>query len=201
VIRTTLNFFLTRELCPAHLSTRDVETYMTTMATAAQTDRPKRSIDSASPFVEAIGQILLRAALVSIIAYFGAFKFTNAEAHAIEPLVANSPLLSWLYRLTDVRGASRLIGGAELTIAALILLRPYRPMLSAVGSIGAIGMFLTTLSFLVTTPGMWQRVEGFVAPTGAGGFILKDVFLLGAAAWSAGEALAATCRARARTTQ
>jgi uncharacterized membrane protein YkgB len=143
----------------------------------------------------------LRAALVAIIAYFGAFKFTNAEAHAIEPLLANSPLLSWLYDVTDVRGASRLIGGAELAIAALILLRRYRPALSVIGSIGAIGMFLTTLSFLATTPGMWQRVEGFIVPSGAAGFILKDVFLLGTAVWSAGEALAAAARVRVHAAQ
>jgi reactive chlorine resistance protein C len=174
---------------------------MTAVTAAAQSARARRSIDDTAHLFQATGHALLRVALVSMIAYFGAFKFTSAEAHAIEPLLTNSPLLSWLYRLTNVQGASRLIGAAELTIAALILLRPYRPMLSTIGSIGAIGRFLTTLSFLVTTPGIWRSVEGCIVPSGAGGFILKDVFLLGAAAWSAGEALAATCRARARTTQ
>jgi len=61
--------------------------------------------------------------------------------------------------------------------------------LSALGSVAAIAMFLTTLSFLVTTPGMWVRVEGVIVPSGSGGFIIKDLLLLGAAAWSAGEAL------------
>jgi uncharacterized membrane protein YkgB len=41
-------------------------------------------------------------------------------------------------------------------------------------------MFLATLSFLVTTPGL---------DSGTQGFIMKDVFLLGAAVRSAGEAL------------
>ena len=40
---------------------------------------------------------LLRYGLVVMIAWFGAFKFTPAEAQAIQPLVANSPLLHWLY--------------------------------------------------------------------------------------------------------
>jgi uncharacterized membrane protein YkgB len=57
-------------------------------------------------------------------------------------------------------------------------------------------MFLTTLSFLVTTPGSWGVVDGLVVPAGAGGFLIKDVLLLGAALWSAGEALSASRRSR-----
>jgi uncharacterized membrane protein YkgB len=52
----------------------------------------------------------------------------------------------------------------------------------------AIGMFFVTLSFLVTTPGLWQWVDGFPAPDGAAAFLLKDAFLLGAAMVTAGEA-------------
>jgi reactive chlorine resistance protein C len=136
------------------------------------------------------GTVVLRYGLVLIIGYFGAFKFTAAEAKAIQPLLEHSPLMSWLYGFTDVRGASRLIGIAELTIAALIFVRPWAPRISALGSLLAVGMFLTTLSFLVTTPGVWLQVEGFPAPSEAAAFILKDVFLLGAAISTAGEALA-----------
>ena len=39
-------------------------------------------------------------------------------------MVAHSPLTAWLYRVTNVAGASRVIGAAELTIAVLLLLRP-----------------------------------------------------------------------------
>jgi len=46
-----------------------------------------------------------------------------------------------------------------------------------------------TLSFLVTTPGIWLWVEGFPAPSEAAAFLLKDVFLLGAAICTAGEAI------------
>ena len=134
---------------------------------------------------------VLRYGLVVIIAWFGAFKFTPSEAQAIQPLLANSPLLGWLYALLDVRGASRAIGTVELLIALLIALRPWRPRLSAAGSLAAVGMFLTTLSFLATTPGAWAQVDGFVVPGEAGAFLIKDVFLLGAALWTASEALAA----------
>ena len=51
-------------------------------------------------------------------------------------------------------------------------------------------MFLTTLSFLVTTPGVWEpSAGGFPALSGKPGqFLIKDLALLGIALWSLGEA-------------
>jgi reactive chlorine resistance protein C len=138
--------------------------------------------------LQAIGTGILRYGLVLILVYFGAFKFTPTEARAIQPLIEHSPLMSWLYSLLDVSGVSRLIGIAELTIAGLILSRPWSARVSGLGSLAAVGMFLTTLSFLLTTPGMWQWVDGYPAPSAGGAFLLKDVFLLGAALITAGEA-------------
>jgi len=105
-------------------------------------------------------------------------------------------LLSWLYASTDLRGASRIIGVAEIAIALLIAARPFSACVSAAGSIGATVMFLTTLSFLATTPGSWGVVDGILVPTGAGSFLIKDLLLLGASVWTAGEALSATRRRR-----
>ena len=53
-------------------------------------------------------------------------------------------------------------------------------------------MFLTTLSFLFSTPGWEASLGGFPALSVVPGqFLLKDVVLLGAAVWSLGEALTA----------
>ena len=144
--------------------------------------------------MEAVGAGILRYALTGILLYFGAFKFTEVEALAIQPLIANSPLLWWLYRISSVQGVSNLLGAAEITVAVLIAVRAFSSRLSALGSLGAIGIFATTLSFLLSTPGVWQRVPGFPlpVPNEAGAFLLKDVFLLGAAFLTAGEALRAT---------
>jgi reactive chlorine resistance protein C len=135
--------------------------------------------------------IVMRYGLVLIILWFGLFKFTPSEAQAIQPLVSHSPLLSWLYAVTGVRGASRVIGIVEIAAALLMAARPFSARLSAVGSIAATLMFLTTLSFLATTPGSWGVVDGFFVPANAGSFMIKDLLLLGAALWTAGEALAA----------
>jgi uncharacterized membrane protein YkgB len=145
----------------------------------------------------AAGGTVLRAGLVGILLYFGAFKFTAVEAEAIRPLVASSPVIGWLHGVLGVQGTSNLLGVVELALAALIALRPIAPAWCALGSLGATGMFLTTLSFLASAPGVWVRVPGFAlpVPSALGAFLLKDVFLLGAALWSAGEALAAGRRA------
>ena len=135
------------------------------------------------------GGYILHYGLVVLLLWFGAFKFTEAEAKAIAPLIAHSPLMSWLYHVADVRTVSRIIGLTEIAIALLMATRPFAARLSAIGSLAAIGMFATTLSFLATTPGMFVRVEGFIVPSDGGAFLIKDVFLLGAAIWSASDAL------------
>ena len=60
-------------------------------------------------------------------------------------------------------------------------------------------MFLTTLSFLVTTPGAWEpSLGGFPALSALPGqFLIKDLALLGIALWSFGEAWKASERAAA----
>src|SRR3954451_18987495 len=67
--------------------------------------------------------------------------------------------MSWVYRVMSVGGFSSLLGVVEIAIGVLIALRPVWPMGSAVGSGLAAGVFLTTLSFLVTTPGLGVRLE------------------------------------------
>ena len=128
--------------------------------------------------------------LILVIAWIGAMKFTAYEAGAIEGLVANSPLLSWVYSVLSVRGASAVIGGTELIIAALIAARPFSATLAAVGGALAIGMFATTASFILSTPGVFEgSLGGFPALSVLPGqFLIKDVVLLAAAVWVFAEA-------------
>ena len=51
-------------------------------------------------------------------------------------------------------------------------------------------MLLTTLSFLVTTPGVWESsLGGFPALSALPGqFLIKDLALLGISLWTLGEA-------------
>ena len=81
-------------------------------------------------------------------------------------------------------------------IALLIAARPFAPRAAALGSLLAVGMFLTTLSFLVTTPGVWEpSLGGFPALSALPGqFLIKDLALLGIALWTLGEAWKASQR-------
>jgi uncharacterized membrane protein YkgB len=97
--------------------------------------------------------------------------------------------MSWMYRLLSVQGVSNLLGVVEISAAVMIALRPVSAKISALGSATAVMMFLTTLTFLFTLPGWEPSLGGFPALSGSGGFLLKDVILLGAAVWSLGEAL------------
>jgi uncharacterized membrane protein YkgB len=145
--------------------------------------------------LKSIGMHIARYGLVIVLLWIGGMKFTAYEAEGIRPLVTNSPLMSWVYRVMSVGGFSSLLGAVEIAIGLLIALRPVWPMGSAVGSGLAAGMFLTTLSFLVTTPGWEPSLGGFPALSAMPGqFLLKDVVLLGVALSSAGEAWEAVRR-------
>jgi uncharacterized membrane protein YkgB len=98
--------------------------------------------------------------------------------------------MGWLYGVFSVQGLSNMLGVVEITIAAMIALRPVSAVVAAVGSGLATGMFLTTLSFLLSTPGWEPTLGGFPAlAVVPGQFLLKDLVLLGSAVWSLGEAL------------
>ncbi|QDS97118.1 Inner membrane protein YkgB [Adhaeretor mobilis] len=122
-------------------------------------------------------------------------KFTQYEAEGISGFVKNSPLMSWAYSVMSVRGFSTALGVVEIIIALLLALRPFSARAAALGSLLAIGMFLTTLSFLLTTPGIWEEsLGGFPALSVAPGqFVLKDFVLLGASVWCLADACQACC--------
>jgi uncharacterized membrane protein YkgB len=142
--------------------------------------------------LDSIGRGTLRYGLVALMLLWGASKFTTLEAEGIRPLVEHSPLLSWLYPVFGVQGGSEVIGVIEMSAALLICTRRWKPALAAIGSLLACGTFLITLSFLATTPGIWDPSNPF------GGFIMKDLILFGAAVYSSAEALRAWASVPAR---
>jgi uncharacterized membrane protein YkgB len=148
--------------------------------------------------VAVAGRLLIRYGLVVVIAWIGALKYTTYEAVAIQPLVAHSPLLSWVYHIFSVRTFAAVLGTAEITAALLIALRPLAPRASVPGSALAVLLFLGTLSFLLTTPGV-TAAGGFpVLSVLPGQFLLKDLVLAAAALWTLGDALGAA-RSHARS--
>lgn len=142
--------------------------------------------------LQAVGAFVIRYGLVIILLWVGILKFTAYEAEGIKPLVENSFLMSWGYDIMSVGGFSKIIGIMEVILGIMIASRPALPKISGIGSLGAAIMFLITLSFVFTTPGVWQSGYGFPFPSPMPGqFLAKDILLLGAAIWTAGEAFSA----------
>lgn len=149
------------------------------------------ALENRSALLRKLGEFLIRYGLVLLLGWIGAMKFTAYEAAGIQGLVASSPLMSWMYKYLSIQGTSNVIGIAEITAAVLIAIRPLSPRLSAIGSVLAVFTFAATLTFLFSLPGWEKSLGGFPALSGSGGFLLKDVVLLGAALFTLGESLTA----------
>ena len=157
----------------------------------ASTD-PLRPEEQTGATLGRIGQAVMRYGLAAIFLWIGLLKFTAYEAKNIEPFVANSPLWSWAYQAIGLQNVSYTIGVLEIAVGLLIASRPFAPKAAVIGGIGAIATFVVTLSFVLTTPGVWQAGYGFPFPSALPGqFLLKDLVLLGVSIWLTGEAMRA----------
>jgi reactive chlorine resistance protein C len=158
---------------------------------AAESRRPVSEARKREHPIAVAGRQLVRYGLVVVIAWIGALKYSAYEAAAIHPLIANSPLMSWFYNILSVRALAATLGTLEIIAAVLIALRVVSPRVSAVGSAMAILLFLGTLSFLFTTPGVTAGGGFPVLSVLPGQFLLKDLVLLGASLWTLGDSLGA----------
>lgn len=143
----------------------------------------------------AIAALVARYGLVIVLAWFGAMKFTHYESQGISHWVANSPFLSWFYNIMSVDAFGRLNGSIELITAALLAAKPWYPKASVVGGMFASLFFVTTLSFMITTPGVGEAsAGGFPVLSADGEFLMKDIALVGLALWLLVDAIDATRR-------
>ncbi len=144
--------------------------------------------------LQSVGTSVLRSALVTNLVWIGALKFEDYEVENIHPLVSSSPLFSPFLKILGEQKTARLIGVTEIAIGSLIAAKPLAPRASAIGSLGAVGMFATTLSCLATTPGAWQENHGAPKLSLVGQFLAKDSVLLGASLLTAADSLRAAHR-------
>jgi reactive chlorine resistance protein C len=127
-----------------------------------------------------VGHVVLRYGLVLFLVSGGLSKFTSSEAEFIQPLMAHSPFLGWLYGVTSVQVASVSIGLIEILLGTLLAVHRWWPRLAALGGLFVAMQFIVTVSFLFTTPNLSPEMTGFLS---------KDVMLFGAAVWATGESL------------
>jgi len=148
-----------------------------------------RNPHDASGTLQTVGAATLRSALALNLVWIGALKFEDYEVENIRPLVGSSPLFSALVKKLGEKTLARIVGLTEIAMGTLIAAKPLAPRASAIGSLGAVGMFATTLSFLTTTPGVWQENHGAPKLSMVGQFLTKDTVFLGASLLTAAESL------------
>ena len=147
-------------------------------------------LDKAGPVLSQAGQWVARYGLVIVLAWIGFGKYVKMEARV---LIQHSPLMSWIYDFLSATAVARALGTMEIVAALLIASRPVWPRASAVGSALAVVLFIGTLSFLFTTPGVVMTHAAGIPVLSAqpGQFLLKDLVLIGVSIWSLGESVSA----------
>ncbi|MCB9851797.1 MAG: DUF417 family protein [Phycisphaerales bacterium] len=169
---------------------------------ARQTRRTIVGLDQLAEPVERIAHYAMRASVVIVVGWIGAMKFTSYEAEGISGFVEHSPLMGWVYGFLSHDQFSVVLGVIELAIAALIAASAYSRRAGVIGAAAAIGMFATTLSFMLSTPGVVEPAAGGFPAISAmpGQFLIKDVALLAVALNLLADALRA-CRTGEEATQ
>lgn len=149
-------------------------------------------MSNSEAWVNSVGKFIARYGLALVIGWIGLCKFFPYEAHNIEPLVSHSPFMGWLYGVFSVETFSTMLGVVEVVTAILLVVKPWLPAVSVVGSLLAILLFVNTLLFMVTTPGVGESsAGGFPLLSMTGQFLIKDVVLIGVSILTLADAMAA----------
>lgn len=122
-----------------------------------------------------IGYNLGVIATIIVLIWIGIFKFTAGEAMAIKGFVSHSFLMSWMYNVFSIQMVSNLIGVFEIVTGILLIVSFWNSKIGKIAGYLSLVIFLTTLSFLFTTPGVWKISEGIPVTEF---FVLKDLAFL-----------------------
>jgi len=117
--------------------------------------------------------------MIVMLLWAGAFKMTAPGAEGIAPLVSNSPLIWWHFKLLGPYVGSDIIGATEWAAALLLLVGYVRPKFGLVGALITTLMFFITSTMLLSTPGTTIEWKGMRYMNNLGLFLFKDVISLG----------------------
>jgi uncharacterized membrane protein YkgB len=119
--------------------------------------------------------------MIVMLLWAGAYKMTAPGAEGIIPLVSNSPLISWQFKLFGPYVGSDLIGLTEWAAALFMIAGYFKPKAGIIGGFIACVMFFTTSTMVITTPGSTIAVHGIRYMSFTGLFLFKDIISLGVA--------------------
>jgi uncharacterized membrane protein YkgB len=144
--------------------------------------QPKNKLTELAAWIDdrSIPFLVISIGLIVMLFWAGAYKMTAPGADGIVPLVSNSPLISWHFKLFGPYLGSDLIGFTEWLAAILFVAGYIKPKAGIVGGLVATLMFFTTSTMIITTPGTITVVHGMKYMSFLGLFLFKDVTSLGA---------------------
>ena len=121
---------------------------------------------------------VVRASMVIIYFFFGYQKWFAYEAQELIPFISNGPLISWMYPVFGIQGASWFLGVSEWLFGALLFLGFWNKKLGILGALGSCVTFIMTITIIPFMPDGWAAsAGGFPAMVGNVAFLMKDVVL------------------------
>src|SRR6266436_2147939 len=121
---------------------------------------------------------VMRASMVMIMLLFGYQKWFAYEAQGLIPFISNGPLISWMYPVFGIQGASWFLGVSEWLFGALLFLGFWNKKLGILGALGSCVTFIMTITIIPFMPDGWAAsAGGFPAMVGNVAFLMKDVVL------------------------
>jgi uncharacterized membrane protein YkgB len=120
--------------------------------------------------------------MIVMLLWAASYKMTAPGAEGIVPLVSNSPLIWWHFKLFGTYIGSDIIGLTEISAAILIIAGYFRPKAGIIGALITALMFFTTSTMVLSTPGAVIAVPGIKYMrymSFLGLFLFKDVISLG----------------------
>jgi uncharacterized membrane protein YkgB len=119
-----------------------------------------------------------RASMIIIYFFFGYQKWFPYEAHNLIPFISNGPLISWMYPVFGIQGASWFLGVSEWLFGALLFLGFWNKKLGVLGALGSCVTFIMTITIIPFMPDGWAAsAGGFPAMVGNVAFLMKDLVL------------------------
>src|SRR5262245_24420675 len=123
---------------------------------------------------------LARGSMIFVFVMFGYQKWFAYEAETLIPFINNGPLISWMYPVFGVRGASWFLGASEWLFAALLFWGFWNKKAGIFGALGCALAMIGTVTIIPFMPDGWDAAAGFPAMKGNVAFLMKDVVLLAA---------------------
>ena len=120
--------------------------------------------------------------MIVMLLWAGSYKMTRPGAEGIIPLVSNSFLIWWHFKLFGPYIGSDVIGLTEWLAAVLMIAGYFKPKAGILGGLVGIVIFFTTSTMIMSTPGAIISVPGIHAMrymSFLGLFLFKDVISLG----------------------